>query len=134
MLPRRDEPAAVHVALAAYLKPDWLTASEAAVWDRIGPQLAMLGRLRAHYVDALAEYCRIVVRLREARTFLDENEWVYVTQTRNGTQHKSRPKVSQLNEDWRKWRSLVGEFGLAPAAERGLSVIQGDLFDDFDKF
>lgn len=133
-LPRRDAPAAVHFAIAEDLKPDWLTEAEAAAWDRVAPQLAMLGRLKAHFVDALAEYCRIVVRLRDARRFLDDSDWTYVTSGRNGTQVKSRPEVAQMNEDWRKWRSLVGEFGLAPAAERGVSAGQMDIFDDFDQF
>ena len=133
-LPLHNEPQAVHYARANVLRPDELTADELKVWDRIAPQLVMLGRLKPHFVDALAEYCRIMRRLSDARKSLDENEWTYVTSGRNGQQYKSRPEVAQLNDDWRKWRSLVGEFGLAPAAERGMQSGQNDLFDDFDNF
>ncbi|RLA38256.1 MAG: terminase [Gammaproteobacteria bacterium] len=134
-LPLHDDPQAAHKARADDLRPDdLLTDSEIIVWDRVAPQLAMLGRLKPHFVDALCEYCRIVRRLADARKMLDDDDWTYVVVGRNGNQQKSRPEVAQLNDDWRKWRSLVGEFGLAPAAERGMQSGQGDLFDDFDNF
>ena len=134
-LPLHDEPQAIHYARAESLRPDeLLTEDEVKVWNRVAPQLAMLGRLKPHFVDALCEYCRVVRRLADARRTLDDEGWSYVVSGRNGRQEKSRPEVAQLNDDWRKWRSLVGEFGLAPAAERGMMSGQGDLFDDFDKF
>jgi Phage terminase, small subunit. len=134
-LPLYDDPQSIHFARANALRPgDDLSADELKVWDRVAPHLAMLGRLKPHFVDALAEYCRVVRRLADARKYLDESEWTYITSGRNGQQFKSRPEVAQLNDDWRKWRSLVGEFGLAPAAERGMQSGQGDLFDDFDAF
>jgi len=134
-IPLHDEPQAVHYARAKDLLPnDLLSGDEVKVWDRVAPSLAMLGRLKPHFVDALCEYCRVVRRLADARKLMDDEEWVYITVGRNGEQHKSRPEVAQLNDDWRKWRSLVGEFGLAPAAERGMQSGQGDIFDDFDGF
>lgn len=133
-MPLHDEPQAVHYARANDLKPDWLGNDEGKVWDRIAPHLAMLGRLKPHFADALGELCVVRVKLVNARKDLDHAGWEYVTSGRNGTQYKSRPAVAQLNDDWRKWRSLVGEFGLAPAAERGVVSNQSDLFDDFDAF
>ena len=133
-LPLHEEPQAVHFARAEALLPPGLRPEEAVVWMRIAPQLCLLGRLKPHFVDALMEYCVVRVRLAEARRYLDKADWEYVTFGRNGKQHKMRPQVAQLNEDWRKWRSLVGEFGLAPAAERGTVSGQGDIFDDFEKF
>lgn len=134
-LPLNREPEALHRAKSADLRPDYLSDAERGVWDRLGPYLVLLGRLKPHYVDAFAEYCIVHVRLRDARRYLDDSEWVYVTEGRNGTQYKSRPEVAQLNDDWRKWRSLVGEFGLAPCAERGVrGEGQAELFDDFDSF
>jgi phage terminase small subunit len=134
-LPLHDEPQSVHFARSQALRPDdQLTESELTIWDRNAPHLAMLGRLKPHFVDAFCEYCRVVRRLADARNTLDKDDWTYVTTGRNGCQHKARPEVAQLNDDWRKWRSLVGEFGLAPAAERGMQSCQNDLFDSFDEF
>ncbi len=133
--PVNDDPQTVHYDQAKDLRPeDLLTPAELKVWDRVAPHLAKLGRLKPHFVDSLCEYCRVVRRLADARKNLDKKGWSYFVETRNGGQHKNYPEVAQLNDDWRKWRSLVGEFGLAPAAERGLSNGQSDLFDDFDSF
>ena len=135
-LPLHEEPQSVHFAKAKELRPDEvLSEDELKVWDRNAPYLAMLNRLKPYFVDALCEYCRVVDRLAKARKTLDEEEWIYATTGRNGTQYKSRPEAAQLNDDWRKWRSLVGEFGLAPASEKGMDSSQRDLFDDdFAKF
>lgn len=134
-LPLHKEPESAHKAISESLRPARLDDDERGVWDRLGPYLALLGRLKPHYADAFAEYCVITVRIRKARKYLDDEDWTYITTSRNGTQHKSRPEVAQLNDDWRKWRTLVGEFGLAPCAERGVKGdVQADLFDDFDNF
>jgi len=114
------------------LRPDWLSEDELKVWDRLAPDLAMLGRLKPHFVDALAEYCIVVRKLADARKYLNDADWTYITTGRNGQQYKSRPEVAQLNDDWRKWRSLVGEFGLAPVADRGVQSGQSDLIDEFN--
>lgn len=132
----RDEPTAEHFERAKNLRllTD-LNDSELGVFDRLAPELVRVGRLQVRYLDAFCEYCRIVRRLADAREFLDREEWQYVTSGRNGKQYKSRPQVAQLNDDWRKWRSLVGEFGLAPASDRGFSGAQADMFGDgFDNF
>lgn len=125
-----QEPGEQDVERAAELKPD-LTGLASEYWDRIAPQLVMLGRLKPIFVDALEDYCVIRARLKNAQEYLDEKEWVYVTEGRNGMQYKARPQVAQLNDDWRKFRSLVGEFGLAPSSERSFNAGgQLDLFDD----
>lgn len=134
-LPLHDEPQAVHYAKSDELRPADLTDAEAEIWNRIGPYLALLGRLKPHYVDFLAEYCRVIVRMAETRRHLDKYGWSYTSEGRNGSQEKMRPEVGQLNDDWRKLRSMVGEFGLAPAAERALKgLAQGDMFDGFEEF
>jgi phage terminase small subunit len=126
-----EGPNATHIATARKLRPKTLTKDERKLWDGTAPQMVMLGRLKPHFVPAYEEYCVVVIRMRDTRKFLNDNDWTYSTMTRNGLQHKSRPEVGQLNDDWRKWRTLVGEFGLAPAAERGMKQgPQGDMFGD----
>lgn len=131
-----ERPEEWHEQQAAELRPADLKKEEAVVWDRMAPELSKVGRLKNLYIDVIAEYCRIVAKLAEARKHLDDEEWTYVTVGRHGHQIKSRPEVAQLNDDWRKFRSLVSELGLSPAAEKSLKNVQGDLFapnpyDDF---
>jgi phage terminase small subunit len=88
-----------------------------AFWMGTAPQMLALGRLSAHHVTAYAEYVMCVIRLKKFRQFFgsfDGGRWVYAS----GDMIKCHPLVAQMNDDWRKWRSLLGEFGLAPASER----------------
>lgn len=124
-----------HEGQALALRPDDLTDLEQAVWDRIAPELNKLGRLKKIYIDVIAEYCRIVARMAAMRKVLDAEEWTHKTTGRHGDQLKSRPEVAQLNDDWRKFRSLVSELGLSPSAEKTLNAAQGDLFEnEFKQF
>lgn len=121
-----------HKQRAKDLKPRGLTKDEKKVWDRVAPELSRLGRLKPLFVDFIEQYCVVKVRMDDLRSELDELEWVYVTTGRHGTQYKSRPQVAQLNDDWRKWNSLVAQLGLSPATELRFNDRQGSLFDDDD--
>lgn len=121
---------ASHDQIAKELMPRGLSSEEKRVWKRLAPELSKLGRLKKHYVDFVAQYCVVKVRLDAWREMLDEVEWTYVTTGRHGMQRKSRPEVAQLNDDWRKWNSLVAQLGLSPATEQRFNDKQGNLFDD----
>ena len=59
----------------------------------------------------------------------EDGRWVY----KSGEMIKAHPLVGQMNDDWRKWRSLVGEFGLAPTAERGIiKGFKGEFNGDWE--
>lgn len=116
---------------AERLRPvDRLEEDELRVWDRIAPLLALHGYLNDLYLDTLVEYCRVVCKIDDLCKYLRKNKDTYQSDTRNGTQHKSRPEVGQLNECRRMLRSYVGDFGLTPAARKQLNAVQLDLFDD----
>ena len=134
-LPGVEKPDEYHIDQAAELRPDNLSDTESAIWDRVAPELSKIGRLKKIYIDVVAEYCIVLARMAETRKTLDKKEWIHETEGRHGKQIKSRPEVAQLNDDWRKFRSLVGELGLSPSAEKSLNAAQGDLFDnEFNKF
>lgn len=120
--------------MAEDLKPVDLTEREAAVWDRLAPQLAMQGRLKAHFVDSVSEYCRALMRMKILREKLEDEGETYIVEGRNGAQIKSRPEVAQLNQTWSNWRNLTAALGLTPTDERGLAAGQGDLFPDKNEF
>lgn len=122
-----------HVAIARELMPEDIGEGEQKVWMRLAPELSKQGRLKRYFIDFVAEYCVVKVRMDGWRVYLDKHEWSYITTGRHGIQHKSRPEVAQLNDDWRKWNSLVGQLGLSPATELRFNDKQGSLFDD-DEF
>ena len=126
-----------HIAIAEELRPKFITGPRRKVWDRIAPELSKAGRLKKIFVDFVAEYCEVKVRIDRMRKHLDhkDNGWTYTTVGRHGSQAKSRPEVAQLNDDWRKWNTLVNQLGLSPATELRFNDKQGDLFKDgFDEF
>lgn len=126
-----DDPTDAHAETAKKLRPTGLNAAERKFWDATAPQMVMLGRLKPHYAHTYADYCCVVARMAKTKRFLDKNGWTYESITRNGLQLKMHPEVGQLNDDWRKWRTYVGMFGLAPSEERNLkSSPQGDMFGD----
>ncbi|QEY15476.1 hypothetical protein D0C16_05505 [Cellvibrio sp. KY-GH-1] len=122
-----------HIQRAKELMPRGMNADEKRVWNRIAPELSRLGRLKKHFVDFVQEYCVVKVRMDATRCQLDKDNWTYITTGRHGVQHKSRPEVAQLNDDWRKWNSLVAQLGLSPATELRFNDRQGSLFGD-DEF
>lgn len=120
-----------HLAQARAIRPVGLSRDERAVWDEVAVELSKLGRLHARFALALAEFVHLTCKIRRLRKDLDAEGWTYESTGRQGVQQKSRPQVAQLNDDWRKWRSLLAEFGLTPASERAIAgSIQGDLFDN----
>lgn len=105
-------------------------------WKRVATILAdpTVDRLKARYVDAILEYCRLCVRLRDLYAAFETIEAeTYEIETRNGMQKKTDPRVGQRNETWRQWNSLRMELGLGPASERNLLPGQGDLFDESEQ-
>lgn len=142
-------------ATADKLRPRGITKSEFKEWNRVAPMLAdpRIDRLKAHFVDAALELCRVNLRLRGFRDYFAKNKIdlaadvpgnhamrvtgeagldaeMYVVEGRNGIQLKSHPFVAQMNETWRQWRSLISMFGLNPTDERNMMPGQGGLFDD----
>ncbi|WLB43032.1 P27 family phage terminase small subunit [Bradyrhizobium ottawaense] len=119
------------------LKPKDLPADLAAEYERVAWILSepSVDRLKPRFIDTVMEYCRSTVRLRSLRASMPTlAHEIYRVKSRNGDQVKSHPHVAQVNEEWRKWRSLVAMLGLSPTDERSLLPGQGDLFDENDGY
>lgn len=119
------------------LRPEGLPFEVRAVWDRIAPPLCdpRRDRLDESNVFMFEQLCWSIARHEKLRVDIADNGETYSSETRNGTQFKSRPEVAQLNETWRQIRSLSSDFGMTPSAERGLKVAGQLGFgfeDDFD--
>ncbi|MCF1434035.1 terminase [Agrobacterium vitis] len=111
-------------AMARELRPDDLPFDVRAIWDRIAPPLCdpRKNRLNDVNVYMFEQLCWTIARHERLRLDVREGGETYESQTRNGTQLKSRPEVSQLNETWRQIRALASDFGMTPSAERGLQA------------
>lgn len=131
----RAEKLAEAKAKAVDWAPDDLSEQESVVWVRVCAELILVGRYRPIFQDALAEYCSVLVRLKQFRKELNDEEWTYVTTGRHGMQQKARPMVAQVNVDHAKLMQLCAHFGLTPATElRYTANQQGDLFaNEFDQ-
>jgi phage terminase small subunit len=130
---------AVAAAKARELKPEGLTFSESAIWDRLAPALChpTRNRLNDGNVYMFQLLVQTIDRHERLRVAVSDEGEIYESETRNGKQLKSRPEVGQLNETWRQIRGLAGEFGMTPASERAMKNaaqlgfdFEGD--DDFD--
>lgn len=126
------------MARARELRPAELPFDVKAIYDRLAPSLCdpRKNRLNETNIFMFEQLCWTISRHEKLRLDVRENGETYESETRNGTQQKSRPEVGQLNETWRQVRALAGDFGLTPAAERGLqnSGQMGFKFEDDDGF
>ncbi|MFC4214147.1 P27 family phage terminase small subunit [Pseudophaeobacter arcticus] len=105
------------------LRPEGLTGQLRWTFDRLALPLChpTVDRLKPQHLQPFLQLCKAVVRHDRIELELEELGETYVSQTRNGTQIKARPEVAQLNETFRQIRGLANDFGMTPAAERGLS-------------
>lgn len=105
------------------LRPEGITGELRWTFDRLALPLChpTVDRLKAHNVFMLRQLSAAVVRHERLTLELEELGETYESETRNGKQIKARPEVAQLNETFRQIRALANDFGMTPAAERGLS-------------
>lgn len=105
------------------------------VWLRLIPELIREGRYKPSYHDFFEQYCIVVVRMEEFLEWLEEEDWTYKTEGRNGIQWKNYPQVGQYNADWSKWNSMTHQMGMSPITdERFKNSSPADLKNSFDDF
>jgi P27 family predicted phage terminase small subunit len=116
---------------ARELCPQDLPFDVKAIWDRLAPAMCdpRRDRLNDGNVLLFEQLCWVVSRHEKLRLDVRENGETYESRTRNGVQQKSRPEVAQLNETLRQVRALASDFGMTPAAERGLKSTGQLAFD-----
>lgn len=121
-------------AKARKLKPRGLSREVAKIWDRLAPAVChpTVDRLKPHLVEAFKMLCEAVAEYEAYRAQLADGE-TYTVETRNGKQQKNRPEVGQRNEAFRRTLTLLRDFGLTPAAERGIKSAGDQGAFDFDE-
>lgn len=116
--------------LAIKSRPRGMSKAEQVVWNNDIPEYVKINRFKPHYIRFFKEYCVVVARMEAAVAYLEDQGWKYTTEGRNGIQHKTRPEVSQYNDDWRKFNSLINQLGGSPATDQRFNNLQPGLFDD----
>ncbi|WP_165744280.1 P27 family phage terminase small subunit [Pseudoalteromonas sp. Z9A6] len=116
--------------LAIKSRPRGMSKAEQVVWNNDIPEYVKINRFKPHYIRFFKEYCVVVARMEASVAYLEDQGWKYTTEGRNGIQHKTRPEVSQYNDDWRKFNSLINQLGGSPATDQRFNNLQPGLFDD----
>lgn len=104
-------------------RPQWLTGEGRAVWDRLVKRLEQMGVLDSVDREALARYCTLWVRWREAEKELKSGEAVIESTTKEGNPYlQQSPWVGIANKLAVELRRLEQEFGMTPAARARVEV------------
>lgn len=113
--------------------PAWLEGAAAAEWRRLAPVLFRLGLLTEIDDAALAQYCELWARWRQAETALRKHGMVIAGN--KGTPVLS-PYVAIANRALSQMRALLIEFGMTPSARTRVKTDAGpqpaDPFAPFD--
>lgn len=131
---------------AKKLKPRGMSPEVSKVWNRLAPAVChpTVDRLKPHLVEAFKMLCEAVAEYEAYRAILAaptvgaDGEILpasetYASATRNGLQLKSKPEVGQRNEAFRRALTMLRDFGLTPAAERGVKAAGEQGAFDFDE-
>lgn len=112
--------------------PAWMTGEAVVEWRRLAPVLARLGLLTEIDGDALAQYCQLWARWREAETELAKHGMVI--KGSKGAPVLS-PFVAIAHRSIAQLRAMLVEFGMTPAARSRIKTDPGPKKDDpFAKF
>ena len=112
--------------------PRFLQGVARLEWRRLAPKLARLGLLSEIDDAALAQYCELWARWREAETALREHGMVI---TGNKGTPVLSPYVAIANRALSQMRALLVEFGMTPSARTRVKTDPGPQpSDPFAKF
>lgn len=100
-------------------RPPWLSGLAAEEWDRIVPDLAAMGTVKAVDATALAAYCEAVARLRGALAAVAEHGMI--TTDAGGAPHRN-PAAGMARDASNEIRMWAREFGFTPSARSPLKA------------
>ena len=104
--------------------PAWLSHEAKLVWRRLLPAIRDMGVLDAVDSEALATFCHVYARWREAEAFLDKNGMVYPLRDNKGNVKTmvQFPQVSIARNLLMIVRAFYQDFGMTPAARSRIEV------------
>jgi P27 family predicted phage terminase small subunit len=98
--------------------PDWLDAVARSAWDHVVPLLVSMGVLTRIDGNALARYCRLWSRWKNAEAFIDKHGMVYPLKGEDGKVKclQQFPQVAIASKLSQQLTRLEQEFGMTPSA------------------
>lgn len=104
--------------------PKWLRPMAKRYWKRLVPQLDEMGILTLIDGNALARYCQVMAKWREAEEFLASHGDLYPVKDEAGNvvRFKQYPQVSTAMKLADQALRLEQQFGLTPSARAGLDA------------
>ena len=109
------------------------TATAKAEWERVIPELQMMGLLSTADRAALAAYCTAWARWVEAEAMVRKLGTI-VKSPEKGFPMKS-PYLTIADQALETMRKLMVEFGLTPSSRSRIKVPDdGEAADEFDQF
>ena len=112
----RDEPTPRDVPPSA---PGWLSPKASTEWDRVLPDLIVMGTAKAVDSSALAAYCEAVALLETLAEVVAKSGPLLIG--RDGLAHKN-PAVAQLRDASASVRLWAREFGFTPSSRQPFKV------------
>ena len=116
--------------------PQWLDDDAKKVWRQLVPQLDEMGVLTKVDANALARYCRLWSRWRQAEAFIDRHGEVYPLKDEHGKVRyfQQFPQVSIANKLAQQLTRLEQEFGMTPSARSQIDVEVRSGPDELEEF
>ncbi len=103
--------------------PRWLSDEAKREWKRIAPRLHAVGLLTEVDGLALAMLCEAFAQYMAAKTVVDSEGMLLVSEKGNSYQHPAAGLMTQARGELMKW---AREFGMTPAARSRISVQAAD--------
>lgn len=104
--------------------PRWLRPDAKRTWRALVPQLQAMGVLAGIDRNALAQYCTVFARWREAEEFLQKHGPIIVLRNKDGEmiRYIDRPEVDRAKGLLSLLQQIGSRFGLTPADRVALSM------------
>ena len=110
---------AVDPAPSAGTPPQWMTEDAHKHWPDIAAMLAGLGLMSDMHSPALALLCESLARYLTLRDMIADTGYSCESATGAPYQH---PLVGAMNKAWEQVYKILREFGMTPAALRGVNT------------
>jgi P27 family predicted phage terminase small subunit len=117
--------------------PDFLHPIAKEEWARITPALFRLGLISGLDVAALAAYCQLYARWRQAEEFIADEGSVFSVECvseKGGVYYMTRPEVAISHRYYQLMAKYLGQFGLSPASRSSIVVTAKQDDDLLKKF